>query len=198
MELCLFVSSNLHRIGVCVYLITGVITGYTNFRTTCQIFNQLVVSVYVFGKKKCSVILAFLYFPCLNWKLDITVSEKFNRSFLCAWKSLQKQRFYLTTMICRQRWQGRTTCHWWQLPLSSSAPERWNHYVPPCQFCPFSAVFFYLLIDKITHSIYIIFLNLCKMKKIPLCWNMISKFQQMWKTVGCVFFSFFFRSIFHT
>ena len=42
-----------------------------------------------------------------------------------------------------------------------------------------SGLYSYLHIAKITHSSYIIFLNMCKMKKIPLCWNMIPLFQQL-------------------
>lgn len=60
-----------------------------------------------------------------------------------------------------------------------------------------SVLCFYLHIDKITHSTCIIFLNMCKMKKIPLCWNMMPWFQQMWKTVGC-FFLFIVSSSLHS
>lgn len=103
------------------------------------------------------------------WKLEpnITISEKNSQRIFCSFLRIAffaKPEFLSGNDGSCQRWQKRATCHWWQLPLSSSVSEWWNHYVPTCESSVSflsSVLCFYLHIDKITYSIYI----MCKMKK---------------------------------
>lgn len=92
-------------------------------------FSQPTSSTHTF--LKCSENIGFFHLLAKTESLILRLRRDINRKpFLCC-KNEDNNDLQLALT-------GVYSLTFWQLPLSSSVSQRWNHYDPPCQFQPFS------------------------------------------------------------